>query len=1804
MKKLKIAIVDIIGLNYDGSTLSKKGIGGSESSIISIARELVKIGFEVSIFNDCISDDTNPGTYDGVVYYPVTALGLQDYQFDIIISQRTTIPFTPIHLYDQVKQPPPRDFDPELFRQLQRPSQLKILWMQDTFIWGDHLVEPLMTHHYIDEIFLISDWHISYVTNTFAHGPRRNFEIFKKRVFHTRNAINRYIDWVDVKAKDPNLFVYNASVTKGMEPLLRRIWPKIRAAQPKAKLKIIGGYYRFRDENGVSPANQQVVELQKLTENDPSVEFTGIIPQPKIAEIMAKASAFLYPAAYPETSGISSIESINYNTPVIGTRFGAMEESATDSASYFMDYPIEPNGLYPWIDPEQQADSYAQMVLQIINNPYLHQQKQNACNAVKDVSTWDTVALQWKQHFFNLFGLAMTDTEQAQVDWINYRVHKVFGRRYINREETIKRIAPETITRLPNPQVKLAFIDIVGMSYDGSTLGKKGMGGSESAVILISEQLAQIGFDVTVFNGCDEDGSMPGVYNDVTYKPLSAIAANTDKFDVVISSRCVTPFITKPWYNYPQSTNRKFNYRDFEYIRNNAKLKVFWMHDTFCWGDDILENLTVAGAIDEIWTLSDFHAMYVMTCSHPQFRSFEVLRQKMWVTRNGMVKYFDTVDLDAKDPNLYIFNANMSKGLDPLLNRVWPRVKAQLPDARLTVIGGFYKLGSAFAHDNEKEEFDKIAGSHYSDPTITFTGIISQKEVSDWCARASYFLYPAALPETYGISTLESLYANTPLITCRFGALEETATEISYMIDYAAVPNGLFPGIDPEKQADLIVELLVAAYNNPEEHRRRMTALDEIKDLVGWDVTALEWKQHIYNKLGHYLSREESQQAAYTKSKYHLLFNRRNSSTEEWLAPKQGPEKKIVVISPFYLAEDFVARCISSVAAQDYDNYEHILIDDASTDNGYVVARRMIESLPENIQSKFRVIRNTENMGAGYNYVTNIRRQNPDDIIIMLDGDDCLVNHPDIFDYYNHIHEDYDFTYGSCWSVVDNIPLVAQPYPPEIKENKNYKNYRFNWNIPYTHLRSMKAKFLMFVPDKDLQDSDGNWFRAGNDLAIFYSSILNVDPDRVLAVSDIVYNYNDASPYNDYKINREEQDRTIAAVVPHASAVGDVPKPRNSRPVEKKKILIAVPTNRNIEADTFKSIYDLRVPDGYETHFQYFWGYQVEQVRNLIAHWTIRNQFDYMFAVDSDISFPPDTLERLLSHDRDIVSGVYIQRIPGTHTIEIMRKNAHGGVTHVDWADIKGQGLVAIDSCGFGCVLVKTEVFKGIEYPHFVYKSAIDHAHTISEDVYFCNKARDAGFTLWCDTDIICDHTGSYTFRVDNTIVANSMDPIERRLLEIYNTSNLDSHLIEYIQTVDMSPKVIYDIGANVGEWTNTVKRRWPMADVIKFEAMEEVKVLYDRKPEKYHLGVLSDSDGKIVAFYQNPEHPMGNSYYKENEAFSPPGCEFDNRHRVVKSAMTLDSVVTQKNFPIADFIKIDVQGAELDILKGAGRALEHCTDLFIELQHKEYNLGAPNKDDIISYLNSLGFELVRNIFLKDCDGDYHFRKTSTLKKKNNLRSLSNQRLMPPGHQQYLQEMKDKQNISPKVIYDIGACVLHWQTIASEVWRDSEYYLFEAMEDSEVLFKEKGLPYNIGLLSDQDGKDIAFYENTEHPGGNSYYRENPEINPEAAVLFSDEHRVMKQSITLDTAVKQKGFPPPDLIKMDIQGAEMDVLKGAQECLKTCKDLILELQHVQYNKGAPLVDEVVAYVESLGFKLVTPMFASAKGVDGDYHFTRI
>lgn len=191
-----------------------------------------------------------------------------------------------------------------------------------------------------------------------------------------------------------------------------------------------------------------------------------------------------------------------------------------------------------------------------------------------------------------------------------------------------------------------------------------------------------------------------------------------------------------------------------------------------------------------------------------------------------------------------------------------------------------------------------------------------------------------------------------------------------------------------------------------------------------------------------------------------------------------------------------------------------------------------------------------------------------------------------------------------------------------------------------------------------------------------------------------------------------------------------------------KNILIAIPTARYIEPDTFKSIYDLDIPEGYNVEFQYFYGYRVDQVRNLIADWTIRG-YDYLFAVDHDVTFAKDTLRKMLDHDKDIISGIYRQRLE-PQRIEIFGFDGQ----RIDYNTVHGKDLVQIGGCGFGCVLVKKEVFDAVSYPHFEYHHALDHANTISEDTDFCKKAISQGFTIWCDPSILCGHIGSTTMTV------------------------------------------------------------------------------------------------------------------------------------------------------------------------------------------------------------------------------------------------------------------------------------------------------------------------------------------------------------------------------------------------------------------------------------------------------------------------
>lgn len=1145
--------------------------------------------------------------------------------------------------------------------------------------------------------------------------------------------------------------------------------------------------------------------------------------------------------------------------------------------------------------------------------------------------------------------------------------------------------------------MKIAIIDIIGLPYDGTTVFNQGLGGSESAVTFMARELAKLNFDVTVFNNCNIDHAKSGVYDGVRYLPLNELAKE-HSFDIVVSSRTIIPF-TDPARYYELNDDRAVPLQSWDLYNRivaRAKMRVLWMHDTFCLGDNMIEELAVSNRITDIFTLSDFHLTYVANCHHGRRRNFEVLKPKLFITRNGANCYTPEVDIAAKDRNLFVYNASVTKGMVPLVNDIWPRVKQLIPDAKLKVIGGYYRFSSSSGPDQQEQDWRRmVADPKYANLNIEFTGVIPQKEIGKILTSANFMIYPTAFPETFGISTLESLLHNTPVITCRFGALEEIALEKAcYLIDYSVEPNVLFPDINKPQQVDKFVATVVNAYNNTYLHQQKQYYCNAIKDIAGWDSVALQWKQHFYKKTGQYLGRDEYRQVAKINHKVHRLWGRRYTNPVEFETHRRGSEQEIVVVSTFYNCRDYIKKCMESVIVQDYDNYKHILVDDCSTDDTLEVIIAYLDSLPKELQDKFTIITNTERAGAVYNQVATLREiQNPEAIVMILDGDDSLVNDNSIFAYYNAVYDGTtEFTYGSCWSVVDNIPLISQPYPEAIRQARAYRKHRFNWILPYTHLRTFKAKLIKGIPDSAFKDSAGQWYRAGGDGSTFYNLIEAADPNRVKCLQEIVYNYNDASPLNDYKVNGHEQNRTANEIVNRTKVEQKEPTAMDNPPmVEKvtastlplpqktKKILVAIPTAKNIEAETFKSIYDLEVPAGYTVDFQYFYGYNIDQVRNLIADWVVRG-YDYLFSVDSDIAFPTDTLKRLLAHDVDMVSGLYIQRKPGQHTLEVYEHNAQGGVSNIPYGKIKGRGLVEIASCGFGCVLVKGEVMRAIPYPHFKYHSAIDHRNTISEDVDFCKKALAKGFKIYADTAIQCRHIGSSEFLVDNTIPAVETPAvnIQDRLRDLGKQRLLpQTHLsyLEGLRQTGYTPTVIYDIGSCVMHWTNEALRIWPNAHYVLFEAMPSVEFLYrERGIRDYHIGVLASESGKTVEFWQNDYHPGGNSYYKENVAINPEVPEyFNERHLRRYTTKTLAEVVGQRQFPLPDLVKMDVQGAEMDIVRGAENIIKHARHVILELQKVEYNTGAPLHQEVIEYMNQLGFDCQGIFSDNGPDGDYHF---------------------------------------------------------------------------------------------------------------------------------------------------------------------------------------------------------------------------------------
>lgn len=190
-------------------------------------------------------------------------------------------------------------------------------------------------------------------------------------------------------------------------------------------------------------------------------------------------------------------------------------------------------------------------------------------------------------------------------------------------------------------------------------------------------------------------------------------------------------------------------------------------------------------------------------------------------------------------------------------------------------------------------------------------------------------------------------------------------------------------------------------------------------------------------------------------------------------------------------------------------------------------------------------------------------------------------------------------------------------------------------------------------------------------------------------------------------------------------------------------ILIAVPCMDQVPAPFCQSLAQLQKVGSCVLTMKS--GSLIYTARNDLAKTAIQIDADYVFWLDSDMVFKPDILIRMMDtlekNDLDILTGLYFRRVPPYSPVLYKKLDINSEFETADYAEYSSipDSLFEVAACGFGCVLMKTDVFFDVQSKFGNMFAPIGNN---GEDVAFCWRARECGFHIWCDPSVICGHVG------------------------------------------------------------------------------------------------------------------------------------------------------------------------------------------------------------------------------------------------------------------------------------------------------------------------------------------------------------------------------------------------------------------------------------------------------------------------------
>lgn len=193
------------------------------------------------------------------------------------------------------------------------------------------------------------------------------------------------------------------------------------------------------------------------------------------------------------------------------------------------------------------------------------------------------------------------------------------------------------------------------------------------------------------------------------------------------------------------------------------------------------------------------------------------------------------------------------------------------------------------------------------------------------------------------------------------------------------------------------------------------------------------------------------------------------------------------------------------------------------------------------------------------------------------------------------------------------------------------------------------------------------------------------------------------------------------------------------------RTLIAVPAMDMLSTDFCRSCVGLQLSG--EVQWTFSQGSLVYDGRNILADTAVREGFDRVLWLDSDMVFDPYLFRRLSEHldlGKEMVSGLYVSRKAPIHPViykDIRRDPLENGFLPVAeaYSDYPRDSLFPVAGCGFGAVMMTTELLRRLQA---AYGLPFTPLPGFGEDLSFCLRVQELGAEMWCDSSIKLGHAG------------------------------------------------------------------------------------------------------------------------------------------------------------------------------------------------------------------------------------------------------------------------------------------------------------------------------------------------------------------------------------------------------------------------------------------------------------------------------